>query len=160
MYKNKQTITILLAWKSLVIIIFYQSKTYLSPVVQSVVSLTYSLVVKMLTVVESTISNSQIFLLKKCEKLLTFFSAKILAYMPYLMIKILTICYLTTLLVWTTGPCFTILSACHFWPLNFLQFKIQCNFNDLNTDGLFTMANSNLFLVLGKFFRQLKKMNI
>ena len=35
------------------------------PVVQSIVSLTSSLVVKMLTVLVSTISNSQAFLLKK-----------------------------------------------------------------------------------------------
>ena len=58
------------------------------PVVQSVVSLTSSLVVKMLTVLLSTISNSQLFLLKmQMQKLLTFFSAKILAYIPYLKIK-------------------------------------------------------------------------
>ena len=37
------------------------------PVVQSVVSLTNSLVVKMLTALVSTISNSQVFLLNKCE---------------------------------------------------------------------------------------------
>ena len=37
------------------------------PVVQSIVSLVSSLVVKMLTVLVSTISNSQLFLLKKCE---------------------------------------------------------------------------------------------
>ena len=37
------------------------------PVVQSVVSLTNSLVVKMLTVLVSTISYSQVFLLTKCE---------------------------------------------------------------------------------------------
>ena len=37
------------------------------PVVQSVDSLTSSLVVKMLIVLVSTISNSQVFLLKKCE---------------------------------------------------------------------------------------------
>ena len=37
------------------------------PVVQSVVSLTSLFVVKMLTVLVSTISNSQVFLLKKCE---------------------------------------------------------------------------------------------
>ena len=37
----------------------------LGPVVQSVISLTSSLVVKMLTVLVSTISNSQAFLLKK-----------------------------------------------------------------------------------------------
>ena len=37
------------------------------PVVQSIVSLTSLLVVKMLTVLVSTISNSQVFLLKKCE---------------------------------------------------------------------------------------------
>ena len=36
------------------------------PVVQSIVSLTSSLVVKILTVLVST-SNSQLFLLKKCE---------------------------------------------------------------------------------------------
>ena len=37
------------------------------PVVQSIVSLTSLLKVKMLTVLVSTISNSQLFLLKKCE---------------------------------------------------------------------------------------------
>ena len=48
--------------------------------------------VKMLTVPVSTISNSQIFLLNKCEcKSYSHFSAKIIAYMPYLMIKVLTI---------------------------------------------------------------------
>ena len=63
--------------------------------VQSIVSLPSSLVVKMLTV--GTISNSQVFFLKKnvssfCKcKSYSHFSAKILAYMPYLMIKILTI---------------------------------------------------------------------
>ena len=48
------------------------------PVVQSIVSLTSSLVVKMLTGLVSTISNSQVFLLKKCylQKLLTFFFSK------------------------------------------------------------------------------------
>ena len=44
--------------------------------------------VKMLTVLVSTISNSHVFLLEKCEQLLqmllTNLSAKILAYMPYL----------------------------------------------------------------------------
>ena len=39
----------------------------LGPVVQSIVSITSSLMVKMLTVLVSTISNSQVFLLKKCE---------------------------------------------------------------------------------------------
>ena len=47
------------------------SSTYqdneLGPVVQSVVSLTSSLVVKMLTFLVSTILISQVFLLKKCE---------------------------------------------------------------------------------------------
>ena len=37
------------------------------PVVQSIVSLTSSLVVKMSTVLVSTISKLQVFLLKKCE---------------------------------------------------------------------------------------------
>ena len=40
---------------------------YQGPVVQSIVSLTSSLVVKMLTVLVSTIPNSQVFLMKKCE---------------------------------------------------------------------------------------------
>ena len=59
---------------------------YQGPVVQSVVSLTSSLVVKMLTVLVSTISNSQVFLLKKCEwlvqmqKLLTFCQQNISVY--------------------------------------------------------------------------------
>ena len=39
----------------------------LGPVVQSIVSLTSLLMVKMLTVLVSTKSNSQLFLLKKCE---------------------------------------------------------------------------------------------
>ena len=39
----------------------------LGPVVQSMVSLTNLLEVKMLTVLVSTKSNSQVFLLKKCE---------------------------------------------------------------------------------------------
>ena len=50
--------------------------------------------VKMLNVLVSTISNSQVFLLKKNVSLLKnthIFSAKILAYMPYLMIKVLKI---------------------------------------------------------------------
>ena len=37
------------------------------PVIQSIVSLTSSLVLKILTILVSTISNSQVFLLKKCE---------------------------------------------------------------------------------------------
>ena len=40
---------------------------FLGPVVQSIVGLTSSLAVKMLTVLVSTIPNSQVFLLKKCE---------------------------------------------------------------------------------------------
>ena len=41
--------------------------TIQGPVVQSIVGLMSSLVVKILTVLVSTISNSQVFLLKKCE---------------------------------------------------------------------------------------------
>ena len=47
-----------------------QTIKVLSSVVQSIVSLTISLVVKLLTILVSTISNSQVFLLKKCEMLL------------------------------------------------------------------------------------------
>ena len=72
------------------------------PFVLSIVSLTSLIVVKMLTVLVSTISNSQVFFSEKkkkkkkkknilqMQKLLTF-SAKILAYMPHLIIKGLTI---------------------------------------------------------------------
>ena len=61
----------------------------LGPVVQSVVSLTSSLVILMLTGLVSTVSNAQVFLLKKMwvafanAKATHIFSAKILAYMPY-----------------------------------------------------------------------------
>ena len=54
--------------------------------------------VKMLTALVSTLSSSQVFLLKKMwvafanAKALHIFSAKIVAYMPYLMIKDLMIC--------------------------------------------------------------------
>ena len=46
------------------------------PVVQSIISLTSSLVVKMLTVLVRTISNSQVFLLKKCAKATHMFFSK------------------------------------------------------------------------------------
>ena len=51
----------------------------LGPVVRSIVSLTSSLVVKMLTILVSTISNSQVFLLKnvKCKSYSHFFSKNI-----------------------------------------------------------------------------------
>ena len=65
------------------------------PGVQSVVSLTNTSVVKILTALVSTISNSRVFLLKKCEAT-HIFSAKLIAYMSYLMIKVLTIRLLTT----------------------------------------------------------------
>ena len=70
-------------------------------VVQSIVSLTSSYVVKKLTVLVSTVSNSQAFLLKKMwvASYSHFFSAKILTCMPYLMIKVLKIRQLTTSLV-------------------------------------------------------------
>ena len=45
----------------------YPEFGYQGPVVQSIVSFTVSFVVKMLTVLLSTISNSQVFLLKKYE---------------------------------------------------------------------------------------------
>ena len=58
------------------------------PVVQSNVSLTSSLVVKMLTVLVSTISNLQS--ICKCKSYSHFFSKNISIYIPYLMIKVLT----------------------------------------------------------------------
>ena len=45
----------------------FHSNHFLGPLVQSIVSLMSSLVVKVLTVLVSIIFNSQIFLLKKCE---------------------------------------------------------------------------------------------
>ena len=59
-----------------------------SPVVQSIVSVTSSLVVKMLTVLVSTLPNSQVFLLKKWEQLLQicshFFSKNIRVYATFI----------------------------------------------------------------------------
>ena len=46
---------------------YYIYPKYQGPVVQSIISWTSSLVITMLTVLVSTISNWQIFLLKKCE---------------------------------------------------------------------------------------------
>ena len=46
---------------------FFAGSKDQGPVVQSIISLMGSLVVKILTVLVSTISNSQVFLLKKCE---------------------------------------------------------------------------------------------
>ena len=55
---------------------------YQGPVVQSIISLTSSLVVKLLTVLVSKIPSTQAFSLKKCEmqKLLTFFQQNIRVY--------------------------------------------------------------------------------
>ena len=64
----------------------------------------------MFTVLVSTISNSQVFFAEKVwvafanVKATHLFSVKILPYMPYLMIKVLTIRYLTTSLVLNNGP--------------------------------------------------------
>ena len=69
----------------------------LGSVVQSIFSLTSSLVVKMLTVLVSTIYISQVFFAEKMcvafanAKATHICSAKLLAYMPYLMMKVLTI---------------------------------------------------------------------
>ena len=65
------------------------------PAVHSIVSLMSLLVIKMLSALVSTISNSQVFLLKTYAnanaKATHIFSAKILVSLPYLMIKVLTI---------------------------------------------------------------------
>ena len=52
---------------NLTILVLKFERGNLRPFVQSIVSLTSSLVVKMLTVLVSTISNSKVFLLNKCE---------------------------------------------------------------------------------------------
>ena len=62
------------------------NQTYQGPVVQSIVNLTGLLVVKMLTALVSTISNSQVFLLKnvssfcKCKSYSHFFNKNISLY--------------------------------------------------------------------------------
>ena len=61
------------------------------PAVQSIISLTNSLVAKIITALVSTVSNLQLLFAEKCAKATHIFSAKILAYMRYLMIKVLTI---------------------------------------------------------------------
>ena len=52
--------------------LIYENFKDLDPVVQSIVSLTNSLVVKMLTVLVTTISNSQVFLLKNVSSFCKF----------------------------------------------------------------------------------------
>ena len=79
--KRKHTIQMQHVW-------YLRYERDLGPVVQSVVSLTSLLLVKMLTVLVSTISNSQVFLLKNANAT-HIFSAKILSYMPYSIIKVL-----------------------------------------------------------------------
>ena len=65
---------------------FDHCNDFLGPVVQSIISFTSSLVVKMLTVLVSTISNLQVFLLKnvssfcKCKSYSHFFSKNISIY--------------------------------------------------------------------------------
>ena len=66
--------------------IFLAINLFLGPVVQNIVSVTSSLVVKLLIVLVSTISNSQVFLLKKvssfckCKSYSHFFSKNISVY--------------------------------------------------------------------------------
>ena len=78
---------IVLNWSHLLEFIYSIPCSLQGPVVKSIVSLTSSLVVKMLTVLVSTIFNSQVFFAEKnvstvCKRKATyiFFSAKILAY--------------------------------------------------------------------------------
>ena len=60
------------------------------PVVQSLVSLTNSLMTNFLTVVAKVFSNTLIFLLQKFEKLPTFIQQKISMYLTYFKIEMLT----------------------------------------------------------------------
>ena len=117
------------------------SFTIPGPVVQNNVSLTSSLVDKLLTVLGSTVSSLQVFLLKKMwaafanAKATHIFSANILAYMPYLMIKVLTIHYLTTSLVLNNWAQFYINWHNSNIVTNQLRFKddVLCRFsNDVN----------------------------
>ena len=59
---------------SATVLVSLNGSIFLGPVVQSTVSLRSSLVVKMLTVLINSISNSQVFL--QMQKLLTFFKQK------------------------------------------------------------------------------------
>ena len=88
----------------IIIIIIIKQQNHQGSVVQSIVSLTSSLVVKILTVLVSASSDYRCFAEKlwvafAMQKLLTFSSAKILTYMPYLLFKVLMVSWLTTLLV-------------------------------------------------------------
>ena len=74
---NKKKFSLYSSTVIMMVLIFYYeytkqdmirySRRAQGPVVQSIVSLTSPLVVKILTVLVGTISNSQVFLLKKCE---------------------------------------------------------------------------------------------
>ena len=68
-----------------------KTATYLCPVVQSIVSLSSSLMTNSLTVVSKVFSNTLIFLLQNVmQKLLTFFQQRISMYLPYFKTEILT----------------------------------------------------------------------
>ena len=66
-YKINHNMQILELTNIRTIVLINQALYIQGPVVQSIVSLMSSLVVKMLTGLVSTISNSQVFLMKKCE---------------------------------------------------------------------------------------------
>ena len=105
--------------------IWTRPSKYPGPAVQSIVSLTSSLVVKMLTVLVSIISDSQVFFSKNV-KATHIISAKLLANMPYLMIKVLTIRQLTTSLVLNN------------WAL--LIISKNCGMNDKHSSAVYDLA--------------------
>ena len=97
------------------------------PVVQSIVSLTSSLMVKVLTVLVSKVSNSQVFLLKKnvssfciCESYSHFFSKDIIIYAIFNN-QVLTIRQLMT---WT-GPRSLVDKRVDSWSIRFLTAVVR-----------------------------------
>ena len=80
--------------------------------------------VKMLTVLVSTISNSQVFLLKKknVSSFCIFFSSKILVYLLYLMIKVLTITLTNDIVSFEQlGPGYYLQKISPFYSPEFLE---------------------------------------
>ena len=96
--------------------------------------------VKMLTVLISTISNSQVFLLKnvsKMQKLLIFFSKNISVYAIFNDQSFNDMLSNNIISFEQLGP--------DKYFFLFLYKNIQSNLNSSNTDGSFTMANWNSF---------------
>ena len=113
-------------WDTVFILNIWTSFKSLGPVVQSIASIMSSLMTNTLSIVAKVFSNTFIFCCKKvcgyCKSYTHCFSKKLLMYLPYFKVEILT----SRLLIWTTEPLLSILSQ-FVW----LSVDIHCTTKDL-----------------------------